>query len=97
VSFTGPSRFVSFQRSRSSKTQLSRDAAWRSSARGAKTKKAFQGIAPEGLVLNECRALRSSTLRIECAAVVAIDPRLRHGSAHTGGHPLGAGQIEWPA
>ena len=34
---------------------------WRgsSSAREAKTKKAFQGIALEGLVLNECRAFRA--------------------------------------
>ena len=37
------------------------------------------------------------TLRIERAAVVAIDPGLHHGSAHTGGHAQGAGQKEWPA
>jgi len=37
------------------------------------------------------------TLRIERAAVVATDPGLHHGSAHTGGDGQGAGQIEWPA
>ena len=37
------------------------------------------------------------TLRIEHAAVVAIDPRLNHESAHTDGGSLGGGQIEWPS
>lgn len=35
-------------------------------------------------------------LRIEHAAVGAIDPDRCHGSAHTGGDSRGAGQIEWP-
>ena len=36
-------------------------------------------------------------LRIEHAAVGAIDPDRCHGSAHTGGDARGAGQIEWPS
>jgi hypothetical protein len=64
----------------------------------ARTKKAFRGIAPEGLVLRHCRALGRSTPLgvIEHAAVVAADPRLCHGSAPTHGGPLDAGHVGWP-
>ena len=35
-------------------------------------------------------------LRIEHAAIGAIDPDRCHGSTHTGGDSRGAGQMEWP-
>ena len=36
-------------------------------------------------------------LRIEHAAIGAIDPDRGHGSTHTGSDSRGAGQIEWPS
>jgi hypothetical protein len=36
-------------------------------------------------------------LRIERAAIGAIDPDRCHGSTHTGGDSRGAGQMEWPS
>ena len=49
---------VPFRTSRR-RTELSRRLTRYFSAGQAKTKKAFQGIAPEGLVLDECRALKA--------------------------------------
>jgi len=40
--------------------------------------------------------LGCSPLRIEHAAIGAIDPDRCHGSTHTGGDSRGAGQMEWP-
>ena len=81
------------------KTQLSRGLGppgWRGLQ--AKTKKAFRGIALEGLVLNEYRSLgRFPLLGVaEQAAVTAARPRLGHGPAHTTAGALEAGHERGP-
>jgi hypothetical protein len=85
---------MSLRASTVSKTQPSRDLARDASGLEAKTKKAFQGIAPEGLFLYDAEPLRRfAPLAAIRRAAMAIAPGLCHESRHTPGHSRRSGDI----
>jgi hypothetical protein len=64
----------------------------------AKTRKAFRGSPQKAWFSMNAGPLGRFALlgALERAAVMASDPRLCHGSAHTLGDSLEAGQVDWP-
>jgi len=64
---------------------------------GAMDEAIDQGVSLAWPVAAEPTGLDGTRIRIEHAALGAIDPHFGHGSAHTGGDSRGAGQMKWPS
>ena len=68
-----------------------------SAARRPKQKRPSRGSPQKAWFSMNAGPLGCFPLRIERAAVGAIDPDRRHGSAHTGGDARGGSHIKWPS
>jgi hypothetical protein len=78
------------------KTSLRSGARWLPHVR-PKQKRPSRGSPQKACFSMNAGPLGRFPLRIEHAAIGAVDPDRGHGSTHTGGDARGAGQMEWPS